>query len=315
MNLQNSKRQLKNLARSALVTAHRAALKAGIVVLPNHYYTPVADIRELRRMRATWARRSSMIGVDNNVEDQARSLREMVKPFEAEFRGNKAYLEGSSKKMGPGFGYIEAQCFHGVLRSLKPHRIIEVGSGVSTYCAMQTAALNAREGRATKITCVEPFPSEFLLAAAKNQDVLLIRSPVQLVDPNFFLELDAGDLLFIDSTHAVKPGGDVLYLYLEVLPRLKPGVYIQIHDIYFPYIYQRDLLTCLFQWSETALLQALLTNNSDLSILFCLSQLQYDAPEIMSEVFPEYVSQSADAGLADPTAPGHFPASIYLRTK
>jgi hypothetical protein len=109
-------------------------------------------------------------------------------------------------------------------------------------------------------------------------------------------------------------GGDVLYLYLEVLPRLKPGVIIHIHDIYFPYIYQRDLLTTLFQSSETALLQALLTYNSHLSILFCLSQLHYDAPEILAEVFPEYVHQSADDGLTDSATPGHFPSSIYLQT-
>ena len=112
----------------------------------------------------------------------------------------------------------------------------------------------------------------------------------------------------------MKPGGDVLYLYLEVLPRLRPGVWVHIHDIYFPYIYQRDVLTTMFQWSETALLQALLTFNRHLTIAFCLSQLHYDAPEILREVFPEYVHQSAVDGLCDDASAGRFSLSIYLRT-
>jgi hypothetical protein len=308
------KGQLKELARSAMATIHRMALKAGIVVLPNHFYTPISDVNELRRTRANWAHRSSMIGIDVSVQSQAVLLKEMVKPFEPEYRGNKTFLEGTSGGFGPGFGYIEAQCFHGVLRSLKPRKIIEVGSGVSTYCAMKAIALNPQSEKATQITCIEPYPSEFLAKTAKTYAIELIKSPVQNLGPDIFLDLGAGDLLFIDSTHAVKPAGDVLYLYLEVLPRLRPGVIVHIHDIYFPYIYQRDLLTSFYQWSETALLQALLTYNSRLSILFCLSQLHYDAPEVLAEVFPEYVHQPADDGLTDRSAPGHFPASIYLRT-
>ncbi len=242
------KRQFKNFAKSAVAIGYRTALRAGIVVLPNHYYTPVADAHELRRTRSSWARPSPMIGIDVDVSDQSAVLRSMVKPFEPEFRGNKTYLEGSSKGFGPGFGYIEAQCLHGVLRSLKPRKIIEVGSGVSTYCAMQACALNAQGGNRTQIICIEPNPRAFL-RTIKDQNVSLIESPVQSIDPAFFLALEAGDLLFIDSTHAVKPGGDVLYLYLEVLPSLKPGVIIHIHDIYFPYIYQRNLLIrTLFQW-------------------------------------------------------------------
>ncbi len=306
------KRQLKEFAKSALAAGYRTALKAGLVVLPNHYYTPVADVHELRRTKSSWARRSSMLHIDVDVREQAEVLRNMVKPFEPEFRKNETYLEGMSKGFGPGYGYIEAQCLHGVLRSLKPRKIIEVGSGVSTYCAMQACARNAREGSPVQIICIEPNPRAFL-KTVKDQTVSLMEAQVQSLDPNFFLTLEAGDLLFIDSSHAVKPGGDVVYLYLEVLPRLKPGVIIHIHDIYFPYIYQRNLLTTLFQWSETAMLQALLTNNTRLSILFCLSQLHYDAPKILSEVFPEYVKQPDDDGLIGAPSSGHFPASIYLR--
>ena len=309
------KRKLKPLAKGAIGTFHRMALRAGVVVVPNHYYTPVADVNELRQLQKFWAKRSPMLGVDMNVAAQANALREMVKPYEPEFRGNAAFKEATAKGFGPGFGEIEAQCLHGVLRALKPRRIVEIGSGVSTYCALNAVALNEKEGHHADITCIEPHPTKFL-RDVRGKKINLLEIPVQKLDPDFFLRLDEGDLLFIDSTHAIKPGGDVIYLYLEVIPRLKPGVIVHIHDIFFPYLYQRDLLQLrtLFQWSETALLLALLTSNKRLSVLFCLSLLHYDAPEVLSDIFPEYIRQPAEDGLCERTAEGDFPSSIYLRT-
>lgn len=308
--------RFKALAKYPIAVVHRAALHAGVVVLPNHYYTSVADVHELRRQRRIWANRSAMIGVDMNVVEQAGQLLQMVKPYESEYRGNAAYNEGTARGFGPGFGYIEAQCLHGVLRALKPRKVCEVGSGVSTYCALRALARNESEGHTAQLTCIEPNPSKFLRSMRSKKAVELIEQPVQAVDPNLFQELEAGDLLFIDTTHVVKPGGEVIYLYLEAIPRLRPGVIVHIHDIYFPYLYQRDLLQLrnLFQWSETALLLALLVNNKRLSVLFCLSLLHYDAPAVLSSVFPEYTPQPADDGLCASSATGHFPSSIYLRT-
>jgi predicted O-methyltransferase YrrM len=307
--------RVKALAKYPIGLVHRAALRAGVVVLPNHYYTSVADVHELRRRRRIWANRSAMIGVDMNVSAQADELVRTVKPYEPEYRGNAAYKEATAKVFGPGFGYVEAQCLHGVLRALKPRRVCEVGSGVSTYCTLRALEHNENEGHLARLTCIEPNPSRFLRTMG-GKSVELIDQPVQAVDPVFFRELEAGDLLFIDTTHVVKPGGEVIYLYLEVLPRLRPGVIIHIHDIYFPYLYQRDLLQLrnLFQWSETALLLALLVNNSRLKVLFCLSLLHYDAPAVLSSVFPEYIPQPANDGLCGSAAAGHFPSSIYLRT-
>lgn len=307
--------RVKALAKYPIGVVHRAALRAGVVVLPNHYYTPVADVHELRRFRRIWANRSAMTGVDMNVSAQADELLRMVKPYEPEYRGNAPYKEGTTKGFGPGFGYIEAQCLYGVLRALKPRRICEVGSGVSTYCTLRALERNESEGHFARLTCIEPNPSRFL-RAMRGKSIELVEQPVQAVDPKFFRELEAGDLLFVDTTHVVKPGGDVIYLYLEVIPRLRPGVIVHIHDIYFPYLYQRDLLQLrnLFQWSETALLLALLVNNSRLSVLFCLSLLHYDAPTVLSSVFPEYTPQPADNGLCASNATGHFPSSIYLKT-
>lgn len=283
-----------------------------MVVLPKHYYTPIADIHELARTQAIWAHRSPMTGIEVDIEQQATRLRESVQPFEPEYRLNGPYKEGMTKGFGPGYGYIEAQCLHGVLRWLKPKRVIEVGSGVSTYCTLKAVELNAAEGHPAEITCVEPFPSSYI---RDNPKINLIPRKVEELDPAEFDKLEHGDFLFIDSSHAVKPCGDVAHLYLEVLPRLKPGCVIHIHDIYFPYAYQRDVLYGLFQIMETAMLQALLTNNNRLEILFSLSMLHYDAQDVLKTVFPEYRPAPDVNGLSQPDTVGHFPSSIYLRVR
>jgi hypothetical protein len=302
----------RDIIKSTFVKVHRVALGSGVVVLPNHYYTPIADVRELARTRDTWAKRSPMTGIDTDLGRQVAHLQDIVKPFEPEYRGNASYKEGAARGFGPGFGYVEAQALHGVLRWLKPKRVIEVGSGVSTHCATKALALNASEGHLGKLTCIEPYPSDYLKSSA---GIELVTSKVEELDPAAFDQLGDGDFLFIDTSHAVRPVGDVTHLYLEVLPRIRPGVVIHIHDIYFPYSFQRDLLDGLFQSSETPLLQALLTNNDRLEILFCLSMLHYDAQDVMKDVFPEYSPASDVNGLNVPNTSGHFPSSIYLRTR
>jgi predicted O-methyltransferase YrrM len=300
------KRAAKNIAKQvALVAINHIAPSLGIFVLPKHYYTPIAETRVLRRCIDSWAKPAPMIGVDMDIERQLDWLRNTVTPFEPEYRGNQVYRAATAGDTGPGYGAIEAQCLHGVVRGLKPKRVIEVGSGVSTACIHEAIGRNGFG----EITCIEPFPRPGL----RKLPVRLVEKPVEAVDVEMFHKLDAGDLLFIDSSHAVRPGGDVLHLYLRVIPNLRPGVVIHIHDIYLPYLHQRDLLTSAFQWTETALLLALLTNNARLRVLACQSLLHYAAAAELKTIFPEYEPQPATLGLAKPRAAGHFPASIYLQ--
>ncbi len=303
---------LKRFAASVFQTGQRC----GFNLFPNHYYTPMADVNALRRSKEVWTKPSTMPGIAMNLDEQAGSLRRIVKPFQEEYKGNKNYIEGVRKGCGPGYGYIEAQALHGFLRSIKPQIIIEVGSGVSTYCMLRAMESNRRDtGMQAEIICVEPYPTSFV----EECGVQLNRAIVESLDPSFFDQLGDGDLLFIDSSHAVRPGGDVVYLYLEVLPRLKPGVFVHIHDIYLPYTYNRDVLKTFFQWSETALLLALISGNPSLTIQFCLSMLHYDRKDVLREVFPEYQPQEDQNGLIPDHVPAftmqkkHFPASIYLR--
>lgn len=311
--LTTMKKRLRTTTKHAMLGMHEAGSRLGLFVLPKHYYVPLPDLRELRQTRDRWARRSEMPGILIDPDAQQRRLEQIVQPFEAEYRSNAAYASAVSGAFGPGFGPIEAQALHGFIRGTKPRRIIEVGSGVSTYCMAEAVALNAAEGTPATITCVEPYPSAWLQGAP----VILQQSRVEGVDPALFATLEAEDFLFVDSTHAIRVGGDVLHLILEVLPRLRPGVHVHFHDIYFPFDFQRDADRSIFQWLETAMLHAYLVGNRNMEIVFCLSQLHYDRPDALRRVFPGYVPEEGANGLRPDEDGGgkHFPSSIYLRTQ
>ena len=247
------------------------------------------------------------------------TLREVCLPFADETRGNAVYRQAVREGFGPGYGYIEAQALHAVVRHFRPRRVLEVGSGVSTWCLRHALRCNAEAeaGGAFSLTCVEPHPAP---ALRRLEGIRLIERPVQELDPEELVrELGDGDLLFIDSSHSVRPGGDVNFLVLEVLPRLRPGVVVHVHDIYLPYDYSPYVLRTFFHWSETALLRAFLIHNAHVRPLFCQSQLHDARPEALRDVHAEYVPQRHVNGLVAEevgpfeSPPGHFPASLYFQ--
>jgi predicted O-methyltransferase YrrM len=249
------------------------------------------------------------------LDQQAAWLREVVAPYAAEYADNLAYRTATALRHGPGFGYVEAQVLHGFVRHARPARIIEVGSGVSTYCMIEALTTNHREhGTTVELTCVEPHPSDYLRSAP----VQLIERRVQDLDPELFGQLDAGDLLFIDSTHTVAIGSDVVFIVLEVLPRLRPGVIVHFHDIFMPYTFPRKADRTIFQWMETALLQAYLAKGSD-RVLCSLSMMHYGRRDVLQSICPGYRPQRDIGGLAAggdlvfDNAQDHFPSSLYLR--
>jgi hypothetical protein len=288
--------------------------KVGVFVFPNHYYSPISDVNQLKKSKEIWAKKSELPAIQVDLAKHLTNLRDICLPFQQEFIGNKTYLSAVENHFGPGYGFIEAQALHGFIRSKKPKKIIEIGSGVSTYCMLKAVEINQKEeNKNTQITCIDPFPSKKIKA---RQDVNLIKNKVQSVPVSKFKDLSAGDFLFIDSSHTVRPGGDVNYLILEVLPRLASGVFVHFHDIFLPYDYPRNVLKTYFQWMETSLLRAFMINNEKVRIVFCLSQLHYGRQEELKKIFPEYVPAKDQNGLeiesnTDPNK-HHFPASIYL---
>jgi predicted O-methyltransferase YrrM len=298
-------------AKGFLFKAFRTLDRAGLHALPKHYYSPVPDCSWLKDHRPLWTGRSSLTGITWDLAAQFAWLKELCEPYysEMDMESYRLLANGS----GPGFGEIEAQVLHCFMRRFAPGRVIEIGSGVSTLCMLQATRFNQRDGKPpSRITCIEPFPSEKLQS---RSEIELIPQLCQQVPLSLFDQLSSGDLLFIDSSHAVKVGSDVMRIYLEIIPRLAAGVFIHIHDIYLPYAYPRTVFTRPWWWQETAMLIALLTNNIKVHVLACESALHYDYSKELQTVLTDYRPALNDEGLSvSPLAGGHYPSSIWLRT-
>jgi hypothetical protein len=173
-----------------------------------------------------------------------------------------------------------------MVRHFQPRLIIEVGSGFSSLLLGQAAAKN----KSSQLICIEPFPREFLRNGFIGLQSLIDKK-VQDVDLEFFSQLESGDILFIDSSHTVKIGGDVNYLFLEVLPRLKPGVIVHVHDIFLPFDYPRAWVLDEFRfWTEQYLLQAFLTFNSEFEVLLANGYLHYYHRSDLKTAYPSLTS-------------------------
>jgi len=297
-------------SRQACTALFRLAERTGVHLTPRHYYTPVPDVRWLRRHAQLWEGASTLAGVAWDLDAQLERLARISTPYVQEVAGLEFFNRVTSDQWGPGYGPIESQVLHCFLRAHRPKRVIEIGSGVSTACMLHALE---REAEPAQLTCIEPLPSPVLRETAGAR--LLVQC-CQEVPAAFFSGLQEGDLLFIDSSHAVKVGSEVPRIYLEIIPRLRPGVFIHIHDIFLPYLYPPDILTWPFwAWQETVLLAALLTNNPKLEVLFCLSALHHSRPNEMRALLPDYRPRAMRGGLFADGAAGHYPSSIWLRTK
>ena len=156
------------------------------------------------------------------------------------------------------------------------------------------------------MTCVDPYPSDKLRELVSERHIQLRACEVQDIEFSLFQELSANDVLFIDSSHVSKKDSDVDFLYLEVMPRLREGVVVQIHDMPFPMpaIPQAHPLfdTYLF-WNEAALVKAFLLFNAAFQVTMCQSYLHHTKPEVLKRLAPVY----------DPKDAKELPASLWLR--
>jgi hypothetical protein len=298
-------------------TVERAATKTfltldrvGVHLLPKHYYSSVPDHALLRR-RTEWRAPVEITGVRWNLDEQLRWLEAACAPYLREVAGFAAYSRLAGEGLGPGFGAIESHVLHCVVRTRRPRRVVEVGSGVTTAIIAEAAAANEREGApAAEIVSIDPFPRAALIARRISE---LVREYGHAVAADVFNALSDGDLLFIDSTHTVKTGSETLRLYLEVIPSLPPGVLVHVHDVTLPYLYGRDFGASLFDWQETSLVLALLCGNDRLQVRCCESALHYRRRDELRQLLPDYRPQNDRDGLRA-LGGDHFPSSLWLET-
>ena len=307
------KRKIRNYFSKIVYAAFVQIQKAGINILPSHFYSSVPDISSLKK-EDYWRLPLSFTGVKGReIEEQAEFIQEICKPEILNDVNKKEINADAIRENGSydGYGIIEADFLYCFIRKIQPKKIIQIGCGVSTSIIL-TAAKDS--GYTPNIICVEPYPTNFLLKLSKQNKITLLAERAQLTDLNVLTDLNENDLLFVDSTHTVKPGSEVNRVILEVLPRLKPNVWIHFHDIYFPYDYRRNILDGdVFFWGESTLLHAFLINNANVQINVSLSMMHYEKPEVLSKYFARYKPQNNNYGLK---AKGgeHFPCSIFLKT-
>jgi predicted O-methyltransferase YrrM len=186
------------------------------------------------------------------------------------------------------FGPVDAEILYSMIRHFKPKNIFEIGSGFTTFLMARAVLKNKNEGHDCKLISHDPYSNEIIKQKFPGFSELKDRK-VEEADLNEFLELEANDLLFIDSSHALRIGGDVWFEYLKILPRLKPGVIIHIHDIFLPAEYPREWVLKYFRfWNEQYLLQAFLTLNDSFEVLWAGHYVHSKFPEKLESAFNSY---------------------------
>jgi hypothetical protein len=265
--------------------------KWGVHIIPVTYYDPIPDRKELDKRDSLWENESEMPGVNLNESKQVEFVQKVFPAYREEYKfplkktqnPTEYYLENGN------FGTIDAEVTHCMIRHLLPEKIIEIGSGNSTRLMARACLLNKeRSGKETKLFTVDPYPDD-IVAGGFPGLIKFTKEKAENLPLDFFLQLNPGDILFIDSSHVVQTGGEVNYLFLEVLPRLKPGVIIHVHDIYFPREYPK---VWMFKYqrfcTEQYLLQAFLAYNHAFEVLFSNSFMHLHHKQELKDSFPSY---------------------------
>ena len=265
------------------------------------YYSPLPIVSRLRESRERWTGPSALVGLGRDLEAMRTLLRELAAGWGSELADLPSYEHMESEGFGPGFHGVDAAVLYLMLRRLGPRRVIEVGSGVSTYVCRLAAAAGATD---VHHTAIDPYPSDRLLGL---DDVEVLAREVQDVPASYFEALGSGDLLLVDSTHMVRLDGDTPYVHLEVLPRLAPGVVIHVHDIPFPYnVPQPPDLWVLdrrwpFFWNEAMLVQAFLAFNAEFEMKLSVPLLLEEDPEFVRDTLPGFEALS-DQSMGGPSS-------------
>jgi hypothetical protein len=242
---------------------------------------PIPDTRTLGDIEE---RLSDLPGVDMRESAQLELLEELV-----EYRAEIADL-----RIPPGFGAMDVEVLYGIVRRFRPRLFIEIESGVSTRLAARAMATNERAGAAPgRIIVIDPDADAELDSDAR---ISVRREASTRVPVELFLQVEAGDMLFIDTSHVLKTGSDVHSLFLDVLPRVPVGVMVHVHDIFLPREYPMRWFTDLRFASEQYLLQAFLAFNDAFEVVWSSAYLHHKVPQRLSEVLHAYDSNAARQG-------------------
>ncbi len=256
-------------------------------VPPGHFYSPLPSRADQARAQVVATRQTDLAGVDLRPASQVALLEELA----AVVGDLRLTTDPGPHRYGfdnPFYSWGDGLTYAGMLMLHRPRRVVEVGCGWSSALLLDVDELHLDGG--TEITFVEPFP-EVLEGLARPGDLegRLLRTPVQEVPAEVFGALDDGDVLFIDSTHVTKAGSDVNHLVFEVLPSLRPGVLVHVHDVFYPFEYPPAWLEEGRAWNEAYLLRAFLQYNSAWQVELMTSWVARGHAGWLREHLPDYL--------------------------
>jgi hypothetical protein len=289
-------KSVRRIGLNRLPLCRAALLKIGVLPLRNHYYEPFVDPADLLR---PVDEDRDLPGIDWNLAGQLAFLDTLTYAAELSFMSQPRTGPLDFRLSNGSFESGDAEYLYQVVRRFKPKRVFEIGSGNSTRIVRHAVARNQAEDPAYRCrhVCIEPFEMPWL----EQTGVTVVRKRVEEVDLALFRELEADDLLFIDSSHVIRPQGDVLVEYLRILPTLRSGVVVHVHDIFSPRDYPREwLVDRLALWNEQYLLEAFLTENGSWQILGALNLLRHRHYDALRAVCPHLTADRE-------------PGSFYMR--
>jgi len=232
---------------------------------PGHFYSPIPDAAEIEadaeRLFAPGLR--ELPAIDLRLPQQLVLARELARFYGEEDFSDEPRPDRRFCLAQDYFPFGDAFTYHALLRHLQPRRVMEIGAGWSSAVLLDTDERFL--GNRIACTFVEPYPDR-LLSLLRPEDAertRLLRQRVQDVDRGEFEALEAGDILFIDSSHVVKTGSDVAHLLFEVLPCLRPGVWVHFHDVHKNFEYAEPWVREGRAWNEAYFLRAFLMHNRD----------------------------------------------------
>lgn len=257
---------------SRMKVSKKIFMKLGVFPIRDHYYEPLFNPRHLKH---PLDKNRQLPGINFNIREQLDIL--------AGFSYNNELVKFPLNKSGKlefyyhngFFGSGDAEYLYNIVRLFKPRKIIEIGSGYSTLMAINAIRFNRNDNLQYNCEhiCIEPYEQSWL----ENTGAKIIRKRVEDIDKRIFSELEANDILFIDSSHIIRPQGDVLCEYLEILPLLDSGVIVHIHDIFTPKDYPEEwILRDVRLWNEQYLLESFLTLNHEYKIIGALNYLKHN---------------------------------------
>lgn len=290
--------QLDSAARGAL-QRRVAELESAVQRLsspfpPGHFYSPIPDLSEIRARDSEIFRvPADLPGIDLRAREQLDFLPALVAATRDVPFGDQPSAGLRYGYDNPFFGYGDGLVLYGMLRHRRPRRYVEVGSGWSSALALDVRDQqvgpepNRRAGHRMSCTFIEPYPERLreLMRPGDEPTTEVVVRPLQDA-LSVLVELQAGDILFIDSTHVAKVGSDVVTLFRYVLPGLPPGVHVHFHDIFYPFEYPRDWVYEGRAWNENYLLHAFLAHNPRIRITWFNSYLYQFHRDIVAAALP-----------------------------